>query len=283
VLDFIEKYNTSTKDVPSDFLNQLAIDYGQACTNSLLRQFTQSAPQPGGLRVSSLGKPAVLQALSKFGYHGDGFSTPLHHVFHLGDVFEEFVIFQLRRLGYTVTDEQKEVDFMGVPGHIDLVCDGWLVEVKTMSDGYFKQFTKFPNDERGYLTQLAIYAYCTNKEPIWLCFNKGTGEMSLVRPTKFYLDQAVIRAQTIIPLLQGLTDVLETFDVFDAPPPVPEVFKKEETGKLLIPKSMAYSPYLEVFYDIEEELNGYNKPTRYVTGIKTPPESHATLTRFQRV
>jgi hypothetical protein len=244
-----------------------------------------------GLRLSQLGKPAVLQALWGLGYeHDGGIALKQRLTFFYGDLFEALLIPLLEAAGYKVVDHNnqnifhdivdgdKRIVYKGVPGHSDVVVEGptgerFIIECKTSNDRYFGSFMKNPDDERGYVTQLALYEECLGLPGCWVFFNKNTSEIGVQFLTDELRQKALSRADHLIPIL---TEV-HTFEdlarkVYDgtlqAPPPVQEVYKRAQTGALLVPPSMKYTDYRHCFYDILIDNNGYNKPTEYVVGVK---------------
>lgn len=246
--------------------------YGQAMAQSLRRHYIDDRER-SGLRMSGLGKPAAVQALNHLGFYEPEPTGAPRLIFHIGDVYENWLEQQIKAYpGLDVISSQGEVDFMGVKGHYDFVVEGregdaLLVEAKTMSDGYSKQFVKNANDARGYATQLALYNHTTGINAVWVCYNKGTGQNFIVLPDYGVLTERLGRAEDIIKRMSGLKKLDDLLNTFRAPPPYPEVYKKEETGKNLVPLNMKYTPFRYVLYDIEIGSNGYGKETEYVKGI----------------
>ena len=229
-----------------------------------------------GIGMSELGKPAVLLALKKLGYPlENGMSVARKMTMLWGSVAESTIIALMRQQGMFVSHEQTIIDFKGIPGHLDCVVDDMVVEIKTMSDGYWNQFTKHPNDDRGYITQLALYMACSGKAGVWLCLNKAPKEFSdnsplqIVIPNIEDLNAAIVRAEGVIDVLGAIESLEDIFEYMEPPAPVPEVYRGAETGKYLVPTSMKYTPYKEVFYQLEQSVNGYKKPTEYVVGYTT--------------
>lgn len=265
-------------------LEEIAItsEYGAAVGLAALRQFCGVGKASSGLRLSSLGKPAVLQAMElphiktqlvdADPYAAEEISVKMREIFHRGDQYEAFVLMMLKLGGYEVVSTQSTVNYLGVVGHTDAIIriggSEVLLEVKTMSDVYFNQFTKRQNDDRGYITQLATYASCTGIQPLWICINKGNHEVRVIEPDMQQMMDALSRAQNIIPkfaLVHQLSDVLK---VFSPPPGVEEVYKRQGTGKYLLHPSIKYSPYRHLFYHIYEEENGYGKQTEYIAAVR---------------
>lgn len=273
----------STKEL--DRLKHVIDSYGLAVKESFIRQYVERKETETALRVSSLGKPAVLQALTVLGLEkATEPTTKLRHIFHTGDVFEAYLIAYMQLCGYDVEQEQCEVNFNGVLGHIDLVAStpsGKVVlEVKTMSQNYFYNFLKEPNDERGYLTQAAIYSRCMNLPIYWVCCNKGTHEVKIVKPDVEAFDLVLKRAEKLIPKLRALTSLEDVVSTLTCPPVVPELFRRKETGNYLVPPAMKYSPFRHCWYEIETEYTKAGKPKEYVVDYYPKEE---VLERLQRM
>lgn len=282
-------------DIETEVLNFLAalntthINFLHEGANAVFMQDMSKAMQHvyGGvnevednwLRMSSLGKPIVLQLLKKPSITEELLSLGLYlqdlpsprtaYTFLLGHFFEAWVKFQLTSHGYNISipddGKQHEISYNGIKGHLDIVLDSGFIEVKTMSPTYFDKFLKEQDDSRGYLTQMALYQAASGKNGVWVCLNKATGEVVMVTPKLSELERAVARVNAIVPLMQSINSLhdLEDGDIV-APEGVPEMYKRKPTGKLLMPDSMKYSPYRHLFYDIEYGRNGYRRPTEYI-------------------
>lgn len=225
------------------------------------------------LRASTLGQPSVVQAMKVLGYDnkvpGEGTENRVSRLFMDGHVFEAELIAHLEaHPEFSVEDQQREIAFEGVFGHIDGVVDTGhgkiLIEAKTMSPFYFDKFVKTPNDARGYITQLAIYTEALDLPGVWIAKNKATSQVAMIVPDEEELVEARYRAHLLVPLLRKIETFEDIFEVFAAPEPIEEVCKKRTTGRFIIPEEMRYSPWRHVFYDIEVSRNCYSKQTEYV-------------------
>lgn len=230
------------------------------------------------LRASSLGQPSVVQAMKVLGYDTkvpvEGTENRVSRLFMDGHVFEAEIVAHLEaHPKFNVVDQQREVEFEGVFGHIDGIVDTGsgkvLIEAKTMSPYYFDKFIKAPNDARGYVTQLAIYTEALDLPGVWICKNKATSQVALVLPNEEELQEARHRAHLLVPLLRKIEKFEDIFEVFQAPEPVAEICKKKATGRMLIPEEMRYNSWRHVFYDIEVARNCYSKQTEYAIQISS--------------
>jgi len=279
--------------VPHDTLITL---YKEGVEQSLRRHMNPRENYTG-LRLSQIGKPAVMQALWSLGFEYDGgIALKQRITFHLGDVFESLLVFLLESAGYKIIDHNNVnlnhgvdggggfIEYQGVRGHSDIVVESpsgerFIVEAKTANDRYYTSFMKNTDDERGYVSQLALYEKALGLPGCWVFFNKNTSEIGVQFLTDQMRERATKRADTIIPLLRKieLTQDWSTLAEFivsgqlQAPPPVNEVYRRNQTGALLVPPSMKFTRYRHCFYDIVTEDNGYNKPTEYVVGVHPIP------------
>ncbi len=246
--------------------------FGKAMEDSIQRHYAEDR-QKGGVRMSNLGKPAVLLALAKLGYAEPEPRGKMRYIFMNGDFFENWLEIMLKVYGIEILESQPEVSYMGVDGHADFIikcphCDKPLiVEAKTMSENYHRMFTKEPNDDRGYITQLAMYSHSTGYDSTWITLNKGTNEVTEIEPNPGILSASLQRASNVLGRLDRvkvLEDVLEQLRV---PPGRPERFRNQQTGKLLMQPSIAYSKFATALYKLSQGINGYGKPTYYIDDI----------------
>lgn len=268
--------------VDFDLSESASIDF----VHMMKRQFEIRQKESKSLRISGLGKPAVLQALSWLGHEQESVSFQSKMRFFDGDVFEAQIVALAKSIGINITDDQLEVRFEGVKGHVDGIFEGKLVEIKTANDNFFKavQRTPLALEDRGYLTQAGCYCAGLGLEDyLFLLKNKNTGELFEVegKPDR----ELVSRAGRVIHKIQGMKnaeDILAPESGIRAPVPVKEFYKKEETGKFLLPQAMAYSPYRSAFYDLRTGKNGYNKDTEYCVGVKELVKDEELKDAFNR-
>jgi hypothetical protein len=247
-------------------------DYGLAMKDSLYRHYAEDR-QRGGLRMSNIGKPAAVLALAQLGYVEPEPKGRSRLIFHTGDMYENWLEVMLKVYGFDIIDSQPEVKFMGILGHADFVImhpdtkRPLIIEAKTMSEGYSRMFSRELNDDRGYISQLAMYSRGLGHDATWVCWNKGNSETFELTPPEGLMDDAVLRAEKVITAVRKIKTLDDVFKHVRVPPPRPEVYKKEQTERLLVPSSLSYSPFKTVFYKTSDGKNGYGKDTTYVDEI----------------
>jgi len=259
---FIDFWNTSREGLSSnDKIVQL---YTKAAQESFVRQFMAREYRPIGL--SQLGKPLVEVAYSIYAEEEE-IDFPLRFTFHIGDIVEALLVAAMLSYGLDVSAQQLEVEYKGVGGHIDCMVGGdLLVEIKSMSSTYFRQFTSNPDDERGYITQLALYSKAVQsagysvRKAGWLCLDKTTGYLKWVALPLNYVAPSLKKASRIIKQLEDIMDEADkssdpaqwVVDNVKPPEPIPEFRNKVKTGKLLLPKGMQYSRLKYLSYPTED-------------------------------
>lgn len=274
VNEFAEWLNHGTDNF--NFTDKELAEYEAAVSQSIKRQFTLSSPSRD-YRVSSLGKPAICQALTKLGY-GTEYQTAnkLRYTYHTGDVFEAYLLTLAKKAGLRTYNEQREVNFNGILGHIDAELDDFVLEVKTMSPYYYDKFVVNPNDDRGYITQLSVYSDCLDKPGVWLCVNKATSEVTLVPLTEEVKAPYLKRAKALVPLLKGVKSIDDAL-AFTVPKPVDELRYRKPTGRLVLPENIKWSELRSCLYDL---VDG-EKYKQYVVGIPDKEVVKERLANFK--
>jgi hypothetical protein len=221
--------------------------------DSVREQFFQYQREDSVLRMSRMGKPAVelamlhLENLAVCEGAQETSRIAGQWVFNLGDYFEALLIFLMKHYGVYVIQEQREVSYKGVKGHIDcIVKEGnkrILIEIKTMSGYYFNSFVKYPDDNRGYITQANLYyESLRNKltDVWWLCLNKQNNELRIIEcvPDFRYVER-VEGIIEVLPKIRKFEDIKKHFDI----PPL-----ERDGHRKRVPQCMQYSPYVDLFY-----------------------------------
>ena len=255
-------------------------EYGSVMGDSLNRHYAEDR-QKGGLRMSNIGKPTIILALAHLGYVEPEPKGKSRLIFHTGDMYENWLEVMLKVYGYEILDSQPTVEYLGITGHADFVIDHpdvgpLIIEAKTMSEGYARMFSRELNDDRGYISQLAMYSRGLGHPATWICWNKGNSETFELTPPEGLLEQRLDRASQIIPRIRQIQS-FEDLSGIPMPPPRPEVYKKKETGKYLLPASLSYSPFKTALYVTSDGTNGYGKPTTYVESVASPEHMKAEL------
>lgn len=134
------------------------------------RLILESDEAKAPLRMSMMGKPLVELAYAIHIPKEDSSSRADLFRASVGVWCEALLVSMAADAGLNITDTQKEVtlDFPGfftLVGHIDGISDGdTIFDFKCISGTYFNKFSTQLDDERGYISQLALYQ-CATKMP----------------------------------------------------------------------------------------------------------------------
>lgn len=192
LIDDIEELFQKEHKVNPDNLDALLKDIANVITEYVeapgqKREFT--------LRLSKIGTPLRKMWYESREPYDEREVLDYHSLmrFFLGSLMEAVLIFLAKEAGHRVECEQKEVEIDGVPGHMDIVLDGHVTDIKTAS-GYSYR-SKFQqkgllngDDPYGYIAQLSSYYKAENPDgrPAYFwAMNKENGDMTLLPLSSF--------------------------------------------------------------------------------------------------
>lgn len=205
----------------------------------------------------------------------DNFSGPDLLKFLIGDVWEAVLLYLSHKTGHKVTHRQEEVFVEGVPGHLDSVIDGWVVDVKSASryafDYKFKNesLVKDPNaDSFAYIPQIKGYGKAVGiARQAFLAANKETGELHLLKvPDHINFD------------VEGhIKTVREAIEKPEPPKEYCYQPVKEDNGNEVLNKNCSFCPHK---FRCWEKANGgkglrafkYAKNVVYFTHVEKAPK-----------
>lgn len=155
------------------------------CTNlkeTLRSRLAKQEDRSGNLRFSSLGQPDRKLWLASRQTQGEEMDGKLLFKFLYGHIIEELILYLAKESGHEVSDEQREVEVLGVKGHIDAIIDGVVIDVKSASPfGYkkFKEGSVVEDDPFGYIQQISGYSNVLTPDqgPAFIAFDKVAGDI----------------------------------------------------------------------------------------------------------
>ncbi len=112
------------------------------------------------LRMSNIGKPLRQLWYELKNAPKEKLSQQVKFKFLYGDLLELLFLFLAKEAGHTVEYEQHSINVDGVPGHIDGIIDGVLIDLKSCSPHSFNKFKSgklLEDDPFGYIGQLSGY------------------------------------------------------------------------------------------------------------------------------
>lgn len=220
----MKKIETLVEDIYALFDNDVeikeedAIEFGKTLGQMLVRRLSTKREKPS-VRLSNAGTPCSrkLWYTVNTPQLAEKLDAPTRIKFLFGDITEELILFLARLAGHTVEREQETVNVAGVPGHIDAVVDGELVDVKSASPYSFDKFKEGLTDETdgfGYRTQLGSYRTALgHKRAHFLAVNKVLGHLHLAteyddgRDYQRLVEEAKLSVRAAEPPPRGFGDV----------------------------------------------------------------------------
>lgn len=186
----MKNINTLIRDIYSLFDNAIvikkeeAVEFGKQLGEMLVSRLSERH-ESGTVRLSNAGTPCKRKLWYSVNVPqlAEKLDAPTRIKFLFGDITELLVLFLAKIAGHSVTNEQETVYVAGVPGHIDALVDGELVDVKSASPYSFDKFKEGltrENDSFGYITQLGSYRSALgHKRAHFLPVNKVLGHLHL--------------------------------------------------------------------------------------------------------
>lgn len=158
---------------------------GTKIYNRFLEHMKEREPY---LRLSSIGKPSRQLWYDLKGYKAEALGPDTKMKFLFGDILEELLLFLAKESGHSVERLQEKVELDGVPGSIDAVIDGVLVDSKSASTYSWNKFNDgrlYQDDPFGYIFQLASYSEAIGGyDGAFLVIDKTLGKLCLDRYSK---------------------------------------------------------------------------------------------------
>ena len=280
-------YELAKKAFPQH-LQSLTEDIAESLLHSYSEEYKPS------LRVSTLGKEPLLQALAHIGY--EDYKLDNFFLANNGHIFEALVRFILRCRGFDIEYDDfysTTVDFYGVKGHCDFVLKTPMgkrivCEVKHCSENFLKGFLEpemgyneqtnrtyktgdlksslstfaLNNDYRGYIHQLSVYSYCLDIDAMWIFYNKGSHQVQCVPLPNGLRDKIIPQLKDLVETIKPISTLPEVLDTFDIPKPVAQVSRGVPTGLHYVPMCMRNSAFKDLFYGETFTIAG--KKTEFV-------------------
>jgi hypothetical protein len=250
----------------------------------LVRRFHEhkSARKPT-LRLSNIGRPLRQLWYELKGVPQEPLSPETKFKFLYGDILETLVLFLAEAAGHKVERMQEEVEVDGVPGHIDAVIDGVLVDAKSCSPFSFAKFTSgeyLENDPFGYIPQLSAYRKAIGLErAAFIPIEKVLGKISVVElPREKEADVS-----------KRITDARSAI-ASDVPPercydPRP-VSKKDKSGNLVLSVGCSYCGWKNHCWQSANGGTGlrtiiYSTGPKYFVEVAKEPRVKASWSPFE--
>lgn len=240
---YMEDAVNGESTMSAETIKQVAADVAEA----LNKQFGEGK-QRGDFRfrMSNVGRPAC-QLWYEKNKPEVALPLPTNFIMNMmiGDIVEAVFKGLLKEAGVKYEDSDSvtlELDNASINGTYDIVINGAVDDVKSASDwSYRNKFDSYEtlkeSDGFGYIAQLAGYAKASGKRAGgWWVVNKANGEFKYVPAKWMDVDEEVQKIQNTV---DNVSD--NKFErCFE---PVPETFRKKETGNMILNKNCSFCSY----------------------------------------
>ena len=190
ILIKVQTYLDNVSKGPTQVDKKLVEEFGEACKNALLKQFTEGRRSKFEPRMSNIGRPLCQLQMEAKGIKGEGqpYNVKMRNTF--GDLIEALALFVMKSAGVVVENEQKKVVYKfgenKIEGRQDVEINKKIWDIKSASpysfekkfgeEGGFNEVVK--DDTFGYASQGFLYK--RNYEAIEETFrSKPTGNKVL--------------------------------------------------------------------------------------------------------
>ena len=249
----VQQYLDNVSKSPVKLDKQLVQEFGEACKNALLKQFTEDRKSKFEVRMSNVGRPLCQLQMEAKGIKGEGqpYNVKMRNTF--GDIIEAMAILIMKSAGVSISNEQKKVTYKfngeKIEGRQDVEIDGKVWDIKSASPYSFeKKFGEaggfnevIREDSFGYASQGFLYGESQSKKfGGWIAINKSTGEWTVCE-TPASVDE---HKQKALKLAKDNFNALKEGKPFKrCYDDVAETFRTKPTGNRVLGFVCSYCPY----------------------------------------
>ena len=233
--------------------DSLVEEFGEACKNSLRKQFSNERRKDFKVRMSNVGRPLCQLQMEAKNIKGEGqpYNAKMRNTF--GDLIEALAIFVLKSSGVKIEYEQKKVKYKfngsEIEGQLDVKIDSKIWDIKSASpfsferkfgeSGGFEEIAK--EDAFGYIPQGYLYSE-SEKLPFggWIVINKSTGEWLVCETPEIddeYRQAALALAERNIKAIKNKTPFKRCYEDIE------ETFRTKKTGNKVLGMACSFCPY----------------------------------------
>jgi hypothetical protein len=253
ILIKVQKYLTDVAKGPTQVDKKLVEEFGEACKNALLKQFSEGRSSKFEARMSNIGRPLCQLQMEAKGIKGEGqpYNVKMRNTF--GDLVEALALFVMKSSGVEIKNEQKKVEYKfngnTIEGKQDVEINEKIWDIKSASpysfekkfgeEGGFNEVVK--DDTFGYASQGFLYGESQGKEfGGWIAINKSTGEWAVCETPKLnepYKTDALNKAKSNFKALQKGEPFKKQYDDIE------ETFRGKPTGNKVLGFACSFCPY----------------------------------------
>ena len=253
ILIKVQKYLDKVSKSPVQADKKLVEEFGEACKNALLKQFTEDRKSKFEIRMSNAGRPLCQLQMEAKGVKGEGqpYNVKIRNTF--GDLIEALALFIMKSAGVNVKNEQKKVtyEFEGnkIEGKQDVEIENKIWDIKSASpysfdkkfgeEGGFQEVVR--DDTFGYASQGFLYSESQNKDfGGWIAINKSTGEWAVCETPKLvepYKSEAIKKAKDNVKAIKDGAPFKRQYEAIE------EKFRGKPTGNKVLGLACSFCPY----------------------------------------
>ena len=253
ILIKVQKYLDNVSKGPTQVDKKLVEEFGEACKNALLKQFTEDRRSKFEPRMSNIGRPLCQLQMEAKGIKGEGqpYNVKMRNTF--GDLIEALALFVMKSAGVVVENEQKKVVYKfgenKIEGRQDVEINKKIWDIKSASpysfekkfgeEGGFNEVVK--DDTFGYASQGFLYSEGQGKNfGGWIAINKSTGEWTVCETPALhdeYKKVALDKAEENFKALQKGVPFKRNYEAIE------ETFRSKPTGNKVLGFACSFCPY----------------------------------------
>ena len=285
---YLDKATKDTVKVDS----KLVEEFGEACKNALLKQFSEPRKENKSPRMSSIGRPLCQLQMEAKGIKGEGapYKSKMRNTF--GDLIEALAIFVMKSAGVNIEDEHKKVQYEKdgtiIDGEYDTKIDQKIWDIKSASPYSFEKkfgesggFEAVAEDDAfGYVPQGYLYSESL-KLPFggWIVINKSTGEWTVCETPiadSEYRSKALSLAINNAKALENDEPFKKCYEDIE------ETFRGKKTGNRVLGTVCSFCPYKlpcwgsKVQLLPQQQSQGKNPKWVWYTEVNNPRKDEST-------
>ena len=285
---YLDKATKDTVKVDS----KLVEEFGEACKNALLKQFSEPRKENKSPRMSSIGRPLCQLQMEAKGIKGEGapYNSKMRNTF--GDLIEALAIFVMKSAGVNIEDEHKKVQYEKdgtiIDGEYDTKIDQKIWDIKSASPYSFEKkfgesggFEAVAEDDAfGYVPQGYLYSESL-KLPFggWIVINKSTGEWTVCETPiadSEYRSKALSLAINNDKALENDEPFKKCYEDIE------ETFRGKKTGNRVLGTVCSFCPYKlpcwgsKVQLLPQQQSQGKNPKWVWYTEVNNPRKDEST-------
>jgi hypothetical protein len=285
---YLDKATKDTVEVDS----KLVEEFGEACKNALLKQFSEPRKENKSPRMSSIGRPLCQLQMEAKGIKGEGapYNSKMRNTF--GDLIEALAIFVMKSAGVNIEDEHKKVQYKKdgtiIDGEYDTKIDQKIWDIKSASPYSFEKkfgesggFEAVAEDDAfGYVPQGYLYSESL-KLPFggWIVINKSTGEWTVCETPvadSEYRSKALSLAINNAKALENDEPFKKCYEDIE------ETFRGKKTGNRVLGTVCSFCPYKlpcwgsKVQLLPQQQSQGKNPKWVWYTEVNNPRKDEST-------